>query len=128
MRYHKSELNEPWPLNERLWEARRGLWVGLATTSVILGFVLVVAEFFGHLLDSSVPLGAPALLFLFHWYKMILPIFLGMIWSVWMQDLDTVNRDSITFEEIVLQRLDRIEARINPAETTAAYQSSIDTP
>jgi hypothetical protein len=59
---------------------------------------------------------------------MILPIFLGMIWSVWMQDLDTVNRDSITFEEIVLQRLDRIEARINPAETTAAYQSSIDTP
>jgi NhaP-type Na+/H+ or K+/H+ antiporter len=117
MRYHRSEPSRPWPLPERLWEARRGLYLGLFEAAILLGCVLIVVEFLGHLLaQGSLPLGVPALAFVQHWRGLIAVICAGIMWRMWMGELEMVNEQSETFEEIVIRDLKRIVDAVGPPE------------
>ena len=46
---------------------------------------------------------------LFSDWKYVLILVLGTVWTTWMEDLETVNRASITFEEKTEWRLSELE-------------------
>ena len=104
MRFHRTDWDKPWPLGERLWEARRGLWVGAIMSGMTFGLLFAVCvglrvafgwnNVFIRLFGSWVFLGL---------------ITVGSIWQSWMKDLDTVNLDSITWQEKAEWRLKHLE-------------------
>ena len=117
MRYHRGEPGKPWPLPERLWEARRGLFLGLAEAAILLGCVLIVVELVGHIAaPDRIQLGIPALVFLQHWYQIVLIICAGIAWRMWLGELELVNEESETFEEKVLRDLKRIIDAVDPPQ------------
>ena len=117
MRYHRDEFHKPWPLPERLWEARRGLFIGLLEAAILLGAVLIVVELVGQFkAQERIPLGIPTLVFLQHWYQLILVICAAIAWRMWMGELELVNDESDTFEQIVLRDLKRVVDAVDPPE------------
>jgi hypothetical protein len=109
MRYHRDALGKPWPLHERLWEAQRGLWLGLLEASILLACVLLVVEVVAHFLSDSGRLGVASLVFLLRWRGVVAVVFFGIVYRMWMNELELVNEDSETFEALVVRRLLHIE-------------------
>jgi uncharacterized membrane protein YqhA len=115
MRYHDN--GKPWPLAERLWEAKRGLWVGAVMAGMLLVCVLVVVEAVSFVLKSQtgsrVPLGAASLVFLYRWGWLVLIVCVGGMYRNWMRDLELVNEETESFEELVIRRLNAIEDKVS---------------
>jgi hypothetical protein len=114
MRYLNDDLNQPSPLFVRLWEARRGLFVGLITGAFWLGllvgalFALAAIERGG----TGTNYGLAGLWFLWRLKGFLLLVGCYSVFLVWMRELSLVNEDSETLERIVDRRLRAVEQRV----------------
>ncbi len=116
MRYLNGDLNQPSPLYTRLWEARRGFLVGFVFCVLLLGFVVGVL-FALALFErgaSGVNYGQTGLWFLWRVKGSLLLVGCYSIFLVWKRELDLVNEDTETIEQIIDSRLKAIERRVFP--------------
>jgi hypothetical protein len=117
MRYHRNEPGKPWPLVERLWEARRALWIGPFVCALLLACILFAVEFVAQVSSGgSARIGRASLAFVYQWWGLIAIVAIAATIQTIERELARVNEDSETFEELVIRRLQRIEEALN-AET-----------
>jgi hypothetical protein len=77
--------------------------------SILLGCALTVVEAVAHFRPGSGALGVASLVFLWHWRGVVSVVFSGIVYRIWMNELELVNERSETFEELMVRRLLRIE-------------------
>jgi hypothetical protein len=114
MRYLDGDLRKPWPLYERLWEARRGAFVGLLMFALLLGLVigvLVAVACFEHG-TTGTNYGRSGLALLISLWELLVVVGAGTCYQMWMRELDAVERESETLEEILDRRLKAIERQV----------------
>ncbi len=107
MKYHRADPDLEWPLAERLWEARRGVWVGVVLSAVTyLPLLLLAFAAKSRLHWSNSLIGLLA-----DWrFELLLTIL--TIYRTWAQEVDMVNQDSITSEERLYLRIRALEGRM----------------
>jgi len=104
MRFHRAEPDKIWPLTERLWEARRGFFMGIlmsgfAYTPIFLAAYSAKSWLHWH----------NVLVKLFSDWKFMLILVAGTIFRGWMQELELIDEGSITSEEKLELRVRALE-------------------
>jgi hypothetical protein len=107
MRFHRAEPNKIWPLTERLWEARRGLAMGIVMSCVAYTPIFLAAYGAKSWLKWH-----NVLVKLFSDWEFMLLLVVATVFKVWMQELDLVNEESITSEEKIELRLRALEKQV----------------
>ena len=124
LRYRLDDLGRPWPLSERLWEARRGLWIGAVTYLAfitIIGIPIIAClAFWFSVTKRAQPIN---LIFWLVWRCKLTILAIGsvVIFQSWMRDLEVLNGDSETFEQLTLRRLLAIERRLWPVTDEGSH-------
>ena|ERR1017187_771722 len=119
MRYHRDDPTKPWPLVERLWEASDGIWMGVLMSVFVLGAIFIAGEVISAVFmlirgaEATSALFVPGLVFTLKMWKFILILCAYSALNFWMKNLMIVNEDSITSEELIIHRLDRIERSLS---------------
>jgi hypothetical protein len=75
--------------------------------------LLIVIEVVAHLLPGAGRIGIAAFVFLSRWRGVVAVAFCGIVYRMWMNELESVNEASETFEDLVVRRLLRIEEFLN---------------
>jgi hypothetical protein len=125
MRYLNSDLDQPSPPYVRLWEARRGIYVGFGLCIFYLALP-VVALFVLAAFERGIGgtnYGYAGLWFVWRMRSALLLLVCYSTCLVWKQELDLVNQESESPERILDRRLKAIEQRVFPERFPQQDQS-----
>lgn len=105
MRFHRDDTDKPWLLSDRLWESSPGVGYFLKCAAYMLGIVTVVdiVRWLIHAAYQSdpQPIAWASIPFVAGGFGLY---FVAMKWMFRFYD---IQERSITFEELLLQKLDR---------------------